>query len=187
MKFMKRAQIYKGNNITFNPKTMDAVSYNWWRFAARIDGLVVFNDFRYSVTTAKQQRKVAGLMHELGIKVDLTLTLPRGIRHDQTLAELVLECEEHLCEKFLEAELKREERNEKSRVKRLKAKLEEYLETQVHFRDYDVASRKDFGNPIIATKVAVHQVVDRESLERDVENALHSFHRDGFGSVVFYV
>lgn len=30
-------------------------------------------------------------------------------------------------------------------------------------------------------------VVDSDSMERDVENALYDFHRDGFGSIVFYV
>ncbi len=30
-------------------------------------------------------------------------------------------------------------------------------------------------------------VVEIDSLARDVENALHSFHRGGFGKVVFYV
>ena len=190
MRQLKRSpNIWYANNVTLNTETMNAFSYEWWRFVARINGLVVFNDYRYSVTTAKHQRKVAGILTQLGIKIDLMLTLPRGIRHDQTLAEMILECEEHLCEKILEAEEKRDERNEKSREKRLKLKLENYLENEVHFRDYEITSREYFADPgyTISTKVAVHQVVDSKSLEHDVQKALHSFERDGFGSVVFYV
>lgn len=189
MKFFKRLKLYKAVNVTFNPETMDAYSYQWWRFVGVVEGKLIFNDFRYSVTTARHQRKVRSLMKSLGIKPDITMPLPRGIRHDQTLAELIQESEEYLCEELLEAELKREERNIKSRIKRLKAKLEDHLENVVAFRDYDIADRSKFANPNepIACKVAVHHCVDAETLERDVETALHSFHRDGFGSIVFYV
>lgn len=189
MKLMKRSGIYKATNVTFDPQSKDAFSYAWWRFVGVVDGVLIFNNYRYSVTTAKHQRKVASIMGALGISPKLTLTLPRGIRHDQTLAELIVECEEHLCDVYLENEARREERNIKSRIKRLKKKLEDHLENVVHFRDYDIADSKFFGKPHspIANKVAVHRVVDADSLERDVENALHSFHRDGFGSIVFYV
>lgn len=184
MKYMKRAQIYKGNNVTFNPATKDAYSYGWWRFVAVVEGVLLFNNFRYSVTTAKHQRKVAGVMHELGIRENVTLALPRGIRHDQTLAELYLEAEEHECDAFLEAEAKRDERNARATLKRRTQKLEEYLENQCAFRDYEVRSQSEFGK---VNTVAVHQCVDFKSLEYDVRSALDSFGRDGFGSVVFYV
>ena len=46
MKFMKRAQIYKATNVTFDPKSYDAHSYRWWRFVAKIDGVVIFNNYR---------------------------------------------------------------------------------------------------------------------------------------------
>lgn len=189
MKFFSRLKLYKATNVTLNPATLDAFSYGWWRFVAVVEGKVIFNSFRYSVTTAKHQRKVRSVLADLGVTVDLDLQLPRGIRHDQTLAELIVEAEETLCEQFLEAEAKRDERNERSRLKRLTAKLEDYLENTKHFRDYDIVDRKLFANPNapIANKVAVHQCVDAETLEHDVDNALYNFHRDGFGSVVFYV
>lgn len=189
MKLMKRSGIYKAKNVTFNPKTLDAHSYDWWRFVALVEGKVIFNSYRYSVSTARHQRKVGSLLASLDIKIDIDMPLPRGIRNDQTLAELIIESEEFLCEQFLAAELKRDERNDKARVKRLKAKLTEYLETEVHFRDYLIAERSVFGNPnnSISTKCAVHQCIDANSLANDVANALHSFHRDGFGEVIFYV
>lgn len=186
MKLMKRANIYQCSsyNCTFDPKTMDAFSYRWWRFVAVIDGLIVFNNCRYSNSTSKHQSKVRHLMNTLGIKIDLEMPLPRGIRHDQNLGELILSAEEYLCEAVLNEELKREDRNTKARIRRLKNRLENYLENSVHFRDYDIEDRKSFGK---INKIAVHQCVDAETLEHDVENALRSFGRDGFGSVVFYI
>lgn len=190
MKHMKRSGLYQCSNYncTFNPATLEAHSYRWWRFVARIDGKVIFNSYRYSNSTSKHQSKVRSLLQELGIKIDLELKLPKGIAGND-LAAILLEAEETLCDQYLREELKREERNEKARYKRKVKRLEEYLETQVCFRDYEIVSRERFANPndSIARKVAVHQVVDGESLEDDVENALHSFSRDGFSEVVFYV
>ncbi len=71
MKYSKRLKVYKANNLVLNPETMTAFSYDWWQFLARINGKVVFNSHRYSVSTAKHQHKVRGVLSELGIKVDL--------------------------------------------------------------------------------------------------------------------
>ncbi len=186
LRFMKRAGIYQraNYNITFNPNTLDAISYKWWRFVARVEGKVIFNTYRYSVSTSKQQREVRALMQELGIRIDMFLTLPRGIRHDQSLAELIVECEEHLCDAFLEEEMKKEARNAKAALRRRMAKLTDYLENSCAFRDYEIFSKDQFGK---RTDVAMHQVVDMQTMESDVNNALHSFNRDGFGQVIFYV
>ncbi len=48
-----------------------AKSYNWWTYLKVIDGKVVFNRYRYSVTTAKHQRECMQLLAEHGIAVDL--------------------------------------------------------------------------------------------------------------------
>ena len=111
MKYFKRLKLYKGynSNCTFNPETKDAYSYSWWRFVATVEGKLVFNNYRYSVTTAKHQRKVRGLLNELGIKIDIEMPLPGGIRDDQTLAEMILESEEHECDVFLERMLRKQD------------------------------------------------------------------------------
>ncbi len=184
MKQLKHSGIWKATNVTFDPSSCNAYSYVWWRFVARIEGKVLFNNYRYSVTTAKHQRKVADLLEQLGIKVDVTMPLPRGIRADQSYAEMVVEAEEQLCYNYLKEESKRIERNERAALRRAAAKLTDYLENSVAFRDYEIKPVKQFGS---YNKVAVHQVVESKTLESDVQNALHSFHRDGFGSVVFYV
>lgn len=118
MKYFKRLKLYKAANVTFNPETKDAFSYAWWRFVAVVEGRLIFNNYRYSVTTAKHQHKVRSVLNELGIKIDIEMPLPRGIRHDQTLAEMIIEAEEYLCDQVLESEMKREARNEKARMRR---------------------------------------------------------------------
>lgn len=115
MKQLKRSGIYKAANVTFNPETKDAYSYSWWRFVAIVEGKLIFNNFRYSNTTAKHQHKVRSLLNALGIKVDIEMPLPRGIRFDQSLAELITESEEYLCDQIGKEELKRQDRNEKAR------------------------------------------------------------------------
>jgi hypothetical protein len=177
-----KSGIYKASNVTFDPSTLSAYSYKWWRFVAIIDGLVVFNNYKYSPTTGRHQYKVRSLLNELGIKIDIEMPLPRGIRHDQTLYEMIIEAEETECEAFLYQEAKRDDRNIRTRIKRLKLKLEDYLENTVAFRDYEIKEVKDFG---LYNKIAVHQIV--EDIEQDVNNAIYNFQRDAFGCIVFYV
>jgi hypothetical protein len=121
MKFMKRTGIYKATNVTFNPKTLDAHSYRWWRFVAVVEGKVIFNNYRYSVTTSKHQSKVRQLMLELGIKIDAFLPVPRGIGF-QSLEELFTQAEEHFCDEYLREEQKKIERNEKAAERRRREK-----------------------------------------------------------------
>ena len=136
-------------------------------------------------------------MNELGIKIDMELPLSMGVlkvsesryragtEHvGMTLAEMIVTAEEYLCDKYSAEVIKRQEKNDKLRKKRLKAKLEDYLENALHFRDYDIHDENFFGRLNI---VAVHQKVDADNLEGYVENAIEGFHRDGFGKVVFYV
>lgn len=131
MKLMKRSGIYKSNNVTFNPETLDAHSYSWWRFVAIVEGKVIFNNYRYSVTTAKHQSKVRSIMADLGIKINIEMPLPRGIRHDQTLAELIVEAEETLCDQLLKQEIKREERNRLATIRRREKAYQNELAKQV--------------------------------------------------------
>ncbi len=194
MKLMKRTNTYKAVNVTFDPNKIEAYSYGWWKFVAVIEGKVVFNNYFYSQSTSKHQRKVKSLMADLGIKIDIEMPIPEGLQpmnlrgrgqaSGVTLSDLCIQAENYLCDRFLADEAKRIERNKKSRMKRLKSKLELYLETSVHFRDYEIRSAESFGS---YNKIAVHQIVEPQSLEQDVENAINNFSRDGFGSIVFYI
>lgn len=80
LKLMKRSGIYKASNVTFNPETCQAYSYDWWRFVDRIGGLVIFNSYGYSNSTRKHQYKVKRVMESLGIKVDFEVEAPKGLQ-----------------------------------------------------------------------------------------------------------
>lgn len=182
MKYMKRAKIYKINNCTFNPETKTATSYEWWDFVKPIEGKLVFNDCYYSNTTSMHQSKVRRLLSELGVKIDITLPCKLGLQNFSNLESLFVASEEYLCDKFLDERIKSQERSVKSRARKFSKKLTDYLENSICFRDYDILPASRFGQ---YNKIAVHQVV--EDIEHDVQNALHNFQRDGFGSIVFYV
>lgn len=123
LKYKRKAGIYSNSTgrLTFNPNTLDAHSYRWWRFVAKVDGLVIFNNYRYSVSTSKHQNTIRNLLADLGIKIDLELSLRNGIEW-QSLEDLIIEAEEQLCDQFLADELKRQDRNERARIKRAEAK-----------------------------------------------------------------
>jgi hypothetical protein len=89
MKYFTRAGIYKANgNVTFNPTTCEAYSYNWWAFVKKIKGKVIFNAYRYSVTTSKHQSRVRSLMSDLGIKIDRVVQVAGGLQSIKTISEL---------------------------------------------------------------------------------------------------
>lgn len=81
MKYMKRAEIYKASNVTFNPQSKRAYSYSWWRFVDVINGSVVFNSYRYSPSTGKHQSKVRSLMAQLNIEIDHFVECPKGLQN----------------------------------------------------------------------------------------------------------
>jgi hypothetical protein len=220
MKLMKRSGNYAASNVVFDPKSIQAWSYGHWKFVTKINSKVIFNNYRYSVSTSKHQHKVYRLMSQLGIKVDIFVNArpslsehsfnecaKSAIRSGDDVTylklckvfedslgsvreqELVVEREEAICDMFLENSIRRQEKKEREAFLARVKTLEAYLENDCAFRDYDIVGRAAFGDPEnkYATKIAVHQCVDLESMEHDVQNALHSFSRDGFGSVVFYV
>lgn len=138
MRLMKRTGIYKASNCTFNPATCEAHSYGWWRFVAIVEGKTIASSYRYSNSTSKHQRKVASLMSQLGIKVDHYLQLPHGIRAGQSLQELFTIAEETLCDQLLAEAAKRDERNERARMRRLakQQQLDEQFKANVERISY---------------------------------------------------
>lgn len=89
MKFMKRAEIYKASNVTFNPDTCKAYSYNWWRFVDIVNGKVIFNNITYSQSTCKHQSKVRSLLSELGVNIDFTIQSRSGLQSGSWKVESV--------------------------------------------------------------------------------------------------
>lgn len=81
MKYFKTSNTYKASNVKFNPETIEAWSYDWWKFVTVINGKVIFNNFRFSSSTIKHQYKVKHLMSELGVKIDLEIACPSGFQN----------------------------------------------------------------------------------------------------------
>ena len=71
----------KTNSINLDKRVtgLRAVSYGWWVYCKVIDGKVVFNRYRYSVTTSKHQRECMQLLAEHGIAVDLFVESPKSL------------------------------------------------------------------------------------------------------------
>lgn len=80
MKYMKRDKVYKAANVTFNPKTKEAYSYDWWRFVQPYKGGVIFNSYGYSPTTIKHQYKLRRLLQQLDIPIVLDVKAPGGLQ-----------------------------------------------------------------------------------------------------------
>ena len=104
IKFYPRLKIFKNStgNVTFDPKKVEALSYNWWVFVKKIKGKVVFNDYRYSNTTSAHQYLVRTVLKDLGIKIDVEVSIAdslseEGLNHAQkTILSSIAENQVHL-------------------------------------------------------------------------------------------
>ena len=83
LKFLKRLQVYKNSTgtVEFNPLTREGRSYNW-TFLAPINGVLVFNTYKWSQTTACHQSAVISVLRNgLGrgeiVFADLGSTSPK--------------------------------------------------------------------------------------------------------------
>ena len=63
-------------------------------------------------------------------------------------------------------------------------KLERYLEEECYFRDYSIYNIDDFRT---VNKVAIHQVVSPDDFHQEVDDAINTFCRDGYGHICFYL
>ena len=82
MKYFKRLEKYKASNVELSIKPLKAFSYGWWQFLGVVNGVIVFNDYNYSITTSAHQRKVKRLLRELGIDVGLVIRSHGGLQSD---------------------------------------------------------------------------------------------------------
>lgn len=78
MKYYKKLKIYKnstGSNY-YDPQKQEAFSYKWWRYLQVINGVLVFNDYDYSVTTSQHQ---SALLSIIGYRTAYRVSAPRGL------------------------------------------------------------------------------------------------------------
>ena len=67
-------KIIKKGQLTFNIETMEATSYDWWKFLTHVEHVgLVFNDYQMSATTRKHQALVKEKLSFIGIKPTLVL------------------------------------------------------------------------------------------------------------------
>lgn len=124
MKFYKRLNLYKASNVSFDPESMEAHSYAWWRFTEIINGKLVFNSYRYSPSTGKHQSKVRSLLSSLGHSIDLFIEAPQGL---QQLDSAIRLYERRITD--LEAEIKKPGTRKAKNLER--AEQVEYLKKQI--------------------------------------------------------
>jgi hypothetical protein len=78
-KYFPKLGLYKASNVTFDPNTNVALSYGYWKFVKVINNELVFNSYRYSVTTARHQRRIRRLLVELGLEINVEIECPKGL------------------------------------------------------------------------------------------------------------
>lgn len=120
MAWYPRLKRWKGCNgkATFNPANETAYSYDWWRFVERIDGLLVFNSYRYSVTTSSHQSAVRALLRELAIVISLEIEAPNGL---QDLDSAVRHYQDRIdtLDKAIRAKGSRKAKNKQRKIEQL--------------------------------------------------------------------
>jgi hypothetical protein len=79
LKYFKRLNVFKGSNVHFNPETMVASSYEWWKFVMPLKGMLVYNNYGYSNSTRLHQSKVWSLLKDLGIKIDIKVSTTESL------------------------------------------------------------------------------------------------------------
>lgn len=68
-----------GQNNKFYEDTVEATSYGWWTYVAKIKGKVVFNAYPYSHTTQNHQRNMRDLLKRLKIKIDVEVSMRQSL------------------------------------------------------------------------------------------------------------
>jgi hypothetical protein len=121
MKYYKRLNVWKARNVKFNPETIEAWSYGWWLFVCVIKGKVVFNRYHYSKTTSKHQDKVSWLLSQLGIKVDVEVSMHGSLRSFErcALTPVYREIETLKLEMTLKGARKAKNKERAKRIKHL--------------------------------------------------------------------
>lgn len=85
MKYYPRLKVWKASNLMFREgSNLAAYSYEHWRFlSVTALGRVVFNQYKYSQTTSRHQKRVLAKLAQLGIKVDIFLNIPQSLPHTE--------------------------------------------------------------------------------------------------------
>ena len=78
--YFPRLNLFKRANLTFDPVTGLGHSYQWYEICKVINGKMVLNTYRYSVTTSKHVSLLRYLFDQLGIDY-VSIEAPRGLQN----------------------------------------------------------------------------------------------------------
>lgn len=157
MKFMKRTKIYKASNVTFNPETIQAFSYNWWCFVREIQGKIVFNNYSYSPSTTRHQYKVCQLLRELNIHIDLEVDMKESLNELTFNAHAL----ESLYRESVELSMKRDQAYAKARLEVLEERAQQLVGMGATLSD----DSKEFIESSVLNRAAARINAAREKRE----------------------
>lgn len=66
----KKLRFVASNNY-FDVHESKAVSYGWWTYFSKVEGINVFNKHAYSPSTRRHQSRMRDLLRKLGIRIDV--------------------------------------------------------------------------------------------------------------------
>ena len=140
MRYRVKTNDFVASNCDFSLDTLEGHSYSWWNMVQVINGQVVFNWYSYSNSTSKHQRKIRGLLSDLGINVDLTIDARKGLQDLETAIKDYEYEIETLIQK-IQAPRTRKSTNEKraERVRMLQGKIQAIKDLQAGKQLKDVA------------------------------------------------
>jgi hypothetical protein len=164
-----------------------AWSYGHWCYFRNVDGLNVFNAYRYSVTTSKHQHEMRSLLRELGVHIDVEIESRAGISGGFGRKDVADCLRAQIARK--QAELAKCKRKVSGKRDQLECDLC-LLETYMHRVTGESAGEKTSIAVIErdaslwgASDQGVHRLDPSES---DLADAFETAERDGFDTVYVY-
>lgn len=89
LKKLKTNNIYKASNVVFDADKIEAFSYDWWQFVTKVDDIIFFNEYKYSISTQGHQRKVLATLNHLGFGKAIHYVNTRDSLRGKTQLELL--------------------------------------------------------------------------------------------------
>lgn len=176
MQFRPKLGIYKDSNgkNTFNPETCEAHSYGHWQYVRKIKNKVVFNAYKYSVTTGGHQSEMRSQLKMLGIRIDLEVNTSDSLTRFESCAlgpmyREIFELESVMARKGAKLE-KNTERL--ARIKRLKADIKAARALGAKLSPQAIKALRD------SAKLSEAQRVERMANEAVARRRRESFRKD---------
>lgn len=129
MEKLKTRNEYVGCNrkCRFYADEIEATSYGYWVFVKKINGKVIFNDYKYSHTTRRHQDAVKILLDNLGIKIDAVIYTSESLSDNSFKNDALDAFYKTICRLMVENNTprirKKTKEKNKCTIKRLKERI----------------------------------------------------------------